>query len=110
MANPLVQYFKDTRTELNHVAWPTQKQTAVFTALVVAISVGVAAYLGALDYAFETALADVVKASGNTTAQNAVQATQPAASSTPQSPAVTGPTFTIPGATSPSGSTNTTTK
>ena len=104
MANPIVQYLKETRTELNHVAWPTQKQTVVFTALVAAISLGVAAYLGALDYVFETALTYTVDASGNTTAQNAVQVTQPVASTTSSSQS-TAPTFGIPGATPSSGST-----
>ena len=52
MANHITQYFKDTRSELNHVAWPTQKQTVIFTLLVAAISLGVAVYLGAFDYVF----------------------------------------------------------
>lgn len=107
MANPIVQYFKDTRSELNHVAWPTQRQTAVFTALVAAISLGVAAYIGALDYGFTTALSTAVNASGNTDAQNAIQVTQQPASTT--SPVTqtsqTAPTFGIPGASPSSDST-----
>jgi preprotein translocase SecE subunit len=101
MANPFTQYLKDTRSELNHVAWPTQRQTVVFTALVVAISLVVAAYVGALDYAFRAALFDLVDASGNTNASNAIQVTQQPATpaTTTQAPTVTGPTFTIPGAT-----------
>jgi preprotein translocase SecE subunit len=105
MANPIIQYFKDTRSELNHVAWPTQRQTAVFTALVIAISLGVAAYVGVLDYAFRDALFEVVSLSGNTNASNAIQVTQqPVTASTSagttQAPVVSGPSFTIPGATS----------
>lgn len=101
MANPIVQYFKETRSELNHVAWPTQRQTAVFTALVVAISLGVAAYVGALDYAFRDALLGVVDWSGNTNASNAIQVTQQPATSTTtstQSSSAAAPTFGIPGA------------
>src|SRR5271170_1825198 len=106
MANPIVQYFKETRSELNHVAWPTQRQTAVFTALVVAISLGVAAYVGVLDYAFRDALFEVVSLSGNTNASNAIQVTQqPAASSTSagttQAPVVSGPTFNVVPGTTP---------
>ena len=41
-----MQYFKDTRAELRHVAWPTQTQTIVYTLLVAGISLGTAAYLG----------------------------------------------------------------
>lgn len=102
MANPFTQYLKDTRTELNHVAWPTQKQTVVFTTLVIAISIGVAAYIGALDYAFRAALFDVVNLSGNVNASNVIQTTQPTSTST-QTPAAA-PSFTIPGATSTSTS------
>ena len=98
MSNPIVQYFKDTRSELNHVAWPTQRQTAVFTALVAAISLGVAAYVGALDYGFTGALTTVVNDSGNVNAQNALPAAQPAAATTSSSQS--NPTFGIPGATS----------
>ena len=103
MANPIIQYFKDTRSELNHVAWPTQRQTVVYTILVAAISLGVAAYLGAFDYIFTTAIADIVGVQSG--ASTGLQVTQQPASSnttTTQAPAATGPTFTIPGATSPS--------
>jgi preprotein translocase SecE subunit len=102
MANPITQYFKDTRSELNHVAWPTQSQTIIYTVLVAAISLGIAAYLGAFDYVFTTALTDIVGAQAAT--QSGIQVTQqPASSNTStQTPAATGPTFTIPGASSPS--------
>ncbi len=55
--NPLVQYLKDTRAELRHVAWPTRAQTIVYTVIVAALSVGVALYLGFFDYLFTTGLA-----------------------------------------------------
>lgn len=48
----LVQYFKDTQTELKHVSWPTRKQAVIFTVVVIVISIVTAAYLGALDWAF----------------------------------------------------------
>ena len=57
MSNPFTQYLKDTRSELNHVAWPTTNQTIIYTLLVAAISLGVAAYLGFFDYLFTTLLA-----------------------------------------------------
>jgi len=41
-----LQYLKDTRGELRHVAWPTQTQTIVYTILVALLSVGVSLYLG----------------------------------------------------------------
>ncbi|GMU74432.1 MAG: hypothetical protein AMXMBFR44_6290 [Candidatus Campbellbacteria bacterium] len=47
-----IQYLKDTQTELKHVSWPTRRQAAIFTVIVVVISIATAAYLGALDWAF----------------------------------------------------------
>ncbi len=52
----LIQYFKDTRGELRHVSWPTQKQTIIFTALVAGISILMAVYLGLFDYLFSEGL------------------------------------------------------
>jgi len=54
--NKIVQFLKDARTELQKVNWPTKKQTINYTATVVAISVAVALFLGALDFIFETIL------------------------------------------------------
>ncbi|OGG45124.1 preprotein translocase subunit SecE [Candidatus Kaiserbacteria bacterium RIFCSPHIGHO2_01_FULL_50_13] len=50
------QYIKDTRGELRHVAWPTQMQTVIYTTLVIAISLFVAAYLGLFDFLFTSGL------------------------------------------------------
>lgn len=47
-----IQYIKDTQSELKHVSWPTRAQSFGFTALVIVISLVVAAYLGALDEFF----------------------------------------------------------
>ena len=55
-----MQYFKDTRAELRHVAWPTRTQTIVYTILVAAISLGTAAYLGLFDFLFTTGLTQLV--------------------------------------------------
>jgi preprotein translocase subunit SecE len=52
----LIQYLKDTRSELHHVAWPTRTQTIVFTALVISLSILVSLYLGLFDYLFTNAL------------------------------------------------------
>jgi preprotein translocase subunit SecE len=48
----LINYIKDTRGELKHVSWPTRKQTIVFTALVIIISLFTAALLGFFDFLF----------------------------------------------------------
>ena len=59
--NRLFQYFRDTKGELKHVSWPTQKQTMVFTSLVILISFATAFYIGALDSLFTRALDFILK-------------------------------------------------
>lgn len=56
-----IQYLKDTRAELNHVAWPTRVQTLVYTVLVIALSFLVALYLGVFDFLFTSGLARVIE-------------------------------------------------
>lgn len=56
----LIDYFKETRAELKHVAWPTRKQAMVYTAVVIAISLFTAGYLGFFDYVFSTLLKLVI--------------------------------------------------
>lgn len=52
----VVQYLKETRGELKHVNWPTRTQAAVFTTLVIALSLSVSLFLGAFDYLFSVVL------------------------------------------------------
>jgi len=49
---------------MKHVAWPTQRQTYVFTALVIAISLFTAAYLGLFDFVFTRTLEAGLRATG----------------------------------------------
>lgn len=56
-----VQYLKDTRGELNHVAWPTRLQTVVFTILVVVTSILISLYLGFFDFLFTSGLGKIVE-------------------------------------------------
>ena len=55
-----IQYLKDTRGELHHVAWPTRTQTILYTVIVMAISVFVAFYLGLFDFIFTTGLSRIL--------------------------------------------------
>jgi preprotein translocase subunit SecE len=48
----LAEYIRDTRGELRHVSWPTRKQSIVYTAITISLSLLVAAYLGLLDAIF----------------------------------------------------------
>ncbi len=52
----LLNYLQSTKAELKHINWPTQKEAILYTIAVVAIALGVGAYLGALDYLFITLL------------------------------------------------------
>ncbi len=52
----LIDYLRDTRAEVKHVSWPTQRQAIVFTVLVVIFSIAVAALLGFADFIFTEAL------------------------------------------------------
>lgn len=56
----LGEYLKETRAELQHVAWPSQAQTIVYTILVALISLFVAAYLGVFDFLFTNALTKII--------------------------------------------------
>ncbi len=49
-------YLKDTKAEMRHVSWPTQRQAMVFTALVVCFSIVVALILGFADFLFTRGL------------------------------------------------------
>ena len=53
---PLINYLKDTKVELKHVSWPTQKQAMVYTALIIAVSVVVSLLVGLFDFLFTYAL------------------------------------------------------
>ncbi len=48
----LMHYFRDTRAELAHVSWPTPREAAVYTALIVTLSLLTAALLGLFDALF----------------------------------------------------------
>ena len=56
----LQQYVSETKSEMKHVSWPTRNQTIVFTVLVIAISIAVAAYLGLFDYLFSLGLKSLI--------------------------------------------------
>lgn len=56
----MLQYFKDVRGEMRHVSWPTRAQTITYTVVVVAVSLGTAAYLGLLDYVFSAIIRQII--------------------------------------------------
>ncbi len=55
-----IQYLKDTKAEMKHVNWPTRAQATNYTLLVILLSVGVAALLGAFDAFFAWGLSQII--------------------------------------------------
>jgi preprotein translocase SecE subunit len=45
---------------MRHVSWPTRRQTIISTAVVIAISLAAAVYLGLFDYLFSTFIFRIV--------------------------------------------------
>jgi len=50
-AKPLI-FLKEVRTEMEKVSWPNRQQALRLTLIVIAVSVVVAVFIGALDYIF----------------------------------------------------------
>jgi len=50
-------YLRDSKAELKKVVWPTRKQATNHTLMVIGISLGVAVFLGAIDYLISKLLA-----------------------------------------------------
>ncbi|QQG42970.1 MAG: preprotein translocase subunit SecE [Candidatus Giovannonibacteria bacterium] len=48
----LTNYLKETRIEMKKVNWPTRQETVRYTITVIAVSLAVAAVLGAFDFIF----------------------------------------------------------
>jgi preprotein translocase subunit SecE len=45
-------FLKEVKLEMKKVTWPTKKETLKHTTLVIGISLGVAAFLGILDFIY----------------------------------------------------------
>lgn len=58
--NPLT-YITDTYSEMRKVSWPSRDQTIKLTLIVVAISIGMALFIGGLDFMFTNLLTLIVK-------------------------------------------------
>ena len=61
MSNKLIQYIKDSKTELKKVVWPSKKQTINHTLLVIGFSLGVAAFLGVVDFGLNKLVELIIK-------------------------------------------------
>lgn len=57
----LVDYIKGSQTELRKVVWPTKHEIIQHTLLVIGISVGIALFLGVVDYIMTLGLEAIIK-------------------------------------------------
>lgn len=60
MANIIVKYFRESYEELKKVSWPSRKDTVRDTLIVIAVSLGVAAFLGAVDLGLTAGLQKLI--------------------------------------------------
>ncbi len=56
----IVEYLKETKTELKHVIWPNRRQTISYTIIVVVLSIIIAYLLGIFDFAFLQSLQKII--------------------------------------------------
>ena len=58
--NRIVRYFKETRAELRKVTWPTRQEATNLSLIVLAVTVAMAIFLGAVDLLFATVIRLIV--------------------------------------------------
>jgi len=58
--NALVRYVRDTRGELRKVRWPSRDEAWALTKIVLAVTFGMAIFLGALDLFFGWMLGGII--------------------------------------------------
>lgn len=56
MLKKILNFLKETKIEMAKVDWPNKKATTAMTLTVIGISLGVAIFLGGLDFIFSTIL------------------------------------------------------
>ena len=50
--NAVIRYFRETRIELGKVSWPSRQEAINLTLIVLAVTAGMAVFLGSLDFVF----------------------------------------------------------
>jgi preprotein translocase subunit SecE len=56
----ITEYLKGSIEEMKKVTWPTRKEAKNYTLLVIGISLGVAAFLGLLDFIFNLGMEKII--------------------------------------------------
>jgi preprotein translocase subunit SecE len=59
--NRVVRYFRETRAELRKVVWPNRKEATRLSLIVIAVTVGMSAFLGAVDLLFSRFIGLIVR-------------------------------------------------
>ncbi len=61
MANKITSYFKEAFEEMQKVVWPSRRETIQHTLLVIGISVGVALFIGIVDFLLTLGLEKLIR-------------------------------------------------
>jgi preprotein translocase subunit SecE len=61
IVNRITTYIKESISELKKVTWPTKKETTNYTLLVIGISLGVAFFIGLVDYILALGIEKIIK-------------------------------------------------
>lgn len=61
IANKIINFFRESKTELKKVIWPTRKETFFYSLLVIGASVGVGLFFAVLDYFFSIGLEKIIE-------------------------------------------------
>jgi preprotein translocase subunit SecE len=56
----ILSHIQESRAEMKHVKWPTQKQVIAYTTIVIVFSIIIAAYIGGLDAIFAKGLSWII--------------------------------------------------
>ncbi len=56
LMNKIKLFFQESKQEFNRINWPTVRETVNLTTVVIFMSIGLAAFLGAVDYALSYVL------------------------------------------------------
>lgn len=59
--NRIVRYFREVRAELRKVVWPTRKEATRLSLIVIAVTVGMSAFLGVVDLLFSRLIGLIVR-------------------------------------------------
>ncbi len=62
MPNPLIDYLRTSKEELEKVSWPSKEDTFRYTTLIVVGSVLAAVFFGALDFGLSNLVQTIIKA------------------------------------------------